>query len=649
LYLTVSDEFMNNFWRFFGFSNALNKKSWYAKDHAWLTKRLELSEVAEKVPNGSYITIGSTSATTHAILAAMVENKSLQDINILQFIVGGEQPYLEHHASRFRVTTNFSFDKVGKKVSQGLADYVPVSASSVRRLFEEQLIAVDVALVKVTHPNKEGFCSLGMGVDFTMEAVKAATIVIAEVCEFMPWTEGNSLIHADKIDWWVEHNAPLLTADELFPNLNRAILPANVLAKIAENVLFEIPDGATLKIDLNLAVNQIVPFLKDKKDLGLHTDLLTDELLVLIKSGVINNSRKNVDHGKSVVAHASGSKELFRYIHKNKTIDFRSLYQLNKVDCIAQHDNLIAIFGGLKVDLSGQVAVDSVGSRFYSGVGSADDSIRGAANSKGGKPIIMLPAMSVKGNSNIVFALPEGTGVSITRFDVHYVITEYGTAFLFGKSIRKRCLAIIDIAHPDCRRNLLEQAKNSFYIHSEQSGDSYKSAYPKKWECTHSTTLDKEVFVRPIKALDEDHLRDFFHKLTDQNVYMRYFTQMHSLPQKVLKRFSDIDYSKDMALVVIYPTQTAQNEIVGVGQWILDENDNIPEIALQIRDDWQGEGLGKFLFLRSIEMAKSYQIKNLKADVLADNVAMNAVFKNCLIPYKRKVEFGVNRYIFDLS
>jgi acyl-CoA hydrolase/GNAT superfamily N-acetyltransferase len=640
---------MNGFWRFFGFSDALNKKSRYAKESTWLAKRLELSDVAGKIPNGSNITIGSTSATTHAILAAMVEDKSLLDINILQFIVGGEQPYLEQHASRFRVTTNFSFDKVGKKVSQGLADYVPVSASRVHRLFDERLIAVDVAMVKVTHPNKQGFCSLGMGVDFSLEAVNAATIVIAEVCEYMPWTEGDSLIHADKIDWWVEHNAPLFTADELFPNLNKTILPDKVLAKIAENVVFEIPDGATLKLDLNLAVNQIVPFLKDKKDLGLHTDLLTDELLQLIKSGVINNSRKNVNPGKSVVAHASGSKELFRYIHKNKTIEFRSLYRLNRIDYIAQHDNLIAIVGGLKVDLSGQVAVDSVGSRFYSGVGSADDSIRGAAYSKGGKPIIMLPAMSVKGNSNIVFALPEGTGVSITRFDVHYVITEYGTAFLFGKSIRERCLSIIDIAHPDCRKHLLEQAKNSFYIHSEQSGDSYKSAYPKTWECVHRTRLEKEVFVRPIKAMDEDHLRDFFHKLSDQNVYMRYFTQMRSLPQKVLKRFSDIDYSKDMALIVLYPPQTAQNEIVGIGQWIVDENDNIPELALQVRDDWQGEGLGKFLFLRLIEMARSYQIKNLKADVLSDNTAMNQVFKSSLIPYKRKVEFGVYSYMFDLT
>ncbi|MFT4938792.1 MAG: acyl-CoA hydrolase/GNAT superfamily N-acetyltransferase [Paraglaciecola sp.] len=640
---------MNGFWRFLGFSDALNKKTKYLKNPVWLAKRIELSEVSRKIPNGSNITIGSTSATAHATIAAMVEDKKLLDINILQFIVGGKQPYLDENTSRFRITTNFAFDKVGKKIRQGLADYVPVSASRVNRLFNERLIAVDIAIVKITPPNKQGFCSLGMGVDFSQESVKAASIVIAEVCEHMPWTEGDSLIHADKIDWWIEHNVPLLSADELFPQLNKTILPDKVLTKIAENVIFEIPDGATLKLDLNLAVNQIVPFLKDKKDLGLHTDLLTDELLQLIKSGVINNTRKNVDQGKSIVAHASGSKDLFRYIHKNPAIEFRSLYRLNRIDYIAQHDNLIAIVGGLKVDLSGQVAVDSVGSRFYSGIGSADDSIRGAAYSKGGKPIIVLPAMSIKGNSNIVFALPEGTGVSITRFDVHYVITEYGTAFLFGKSIRERCLAIIDIAHPESRKDLLEQAKNSFYIHSEQSGDSYKSAYPKIWECTHNTKLEKEVFVRPIKALDEDHLRDFFHKLSDQNVYMRYFTQMRSLPQKVLKRFSDIDYSKDMALVVLYPPQTAQNEIVGIGQWIVDENDNIPELALQIRDDWQGDGLGKFVFLRLIEMAKSYQIKNLKADVLSDNTAMNMVFENALIPYKRKVEFGVYRYMFDLS
>lgn len=571
------------------------------------------------------------------------------DINILQFIVGGELPHLEESPNRFRTTTNFAFDRALQKIRQGLADYVPVSASKVNRLFAERLIAVDIAIIKITPPNKHGMCSLGMGVDFGQESIKAATTVIAEVSEHMPWTEGDSLIHADKIDWWVEHNVPLLTAEELFPNLDRNVLTEPVLTKIAENVIFEIPDGATLKFDLNVAVNQLVPFLKDKKDLGLHTDLLTDELLQLIKSGVINNSRKNINRGKTVVSHANGSKALFRYIHRNPAVEFQSLYKINRVDYIAQQDNIIAIIGGLKVDLSGQVAVDSVGSRFYSGVGSSDDSIRGAGYSKGGKPIVVLPSTSLKGNSNIVFALPEGTGVTITRLDVHYVITEYGTAFLFGKGIRERCLALIDIAHPDYRKHLLEQAKNSFYIHSEQSGDSYISAYPQILECSHYTKQQKHVFIRPIKALDEDRLRDFFHKLSDQNVYMRYFTQIRSLPQKVLKRFSDIDYHKDMALVVLYPPQATQQEIIGIGQWFVDQHDGMAELALQIRDDWQGEGLGKFLFLRLVEIAKSYGISKLKADVLANNDGMNSVFETSGIAYQKRAELGVFSFIFDLS
>jgi len=640
---------MNKFWRMLGLGRTLSKKSRYDKKPEWQAKRLELVDIARKIPSGSNITIGSTSATAHASLAAIVNDKSLFDINILQFIVGGELPHLEESPNRFRTTTNFAFDKALQKIRQGIADYVPLSASKVNRMFEERLIAVDVAIIKVTPPDKNGMCSLGMGVDFGHESLKASKIVIAEVSEHMPWTEGDSLIQADIIDWWVEHNVPLLTAEELFPNLNRNILPEPVLGKIAEYVLKEISDGATLKFDLNVAVNQLVPFLKEKKNLGLHTDLFTDDLLQLVKTKVINNTLKNINRGKSVVSHASGGKALFRYIHRNPSIQFESLYKINRVDQLALNDNLVAIIGGLKVDLSGQVTVDSVGSRFYTGVGSADDSIRGAAYSKGGKPIVILPSTSVRGNSNILFALPEGTGVTITRLDVHYIITEYGTAFLFGKSIRERCLALIDIAHPNFRKQLLDQAKDSFYIHSEQSGDSYTSVYPVKWECLHETKRLRQVFIRPIKAVDEDRLRDFFHQLSDQNVYMRYFTPIRSLPQKVLKRFSDIDYHKDMALIALYPPQANQQEIVGIGQWIMDEHDSMPELALQIHDNWQGQGLGKFLFLQLVAIARSYNINKFKADLLADNSAMNHVFESAGIPYQKKVELGVYSFVFDLK
>ena len=521
---------MTSIWRKLGLASALNSRSSYEQEPGWQGKKLPFEQVAGKIPNGSHLYIGSTSATADTTLKAIVEHgKSLLDINILQFIPGGALPHLNEDKRRFRTTTFFVFDRTVNVVQRGIADYTPISSGRMQRLIKEKRIPIDVALIKVTPPDEQGYCSLGTGVDFSLVAAENARLVIAEVCDHMPWTEGNSQLHASEIDWWTEHNAPLPTTAELFPALMKPSLAPDVVEAMARNVLFEIPDGATLKFDLNAAVYELVPFLKDKKNLGLHTDLLTDQLAELIKQGVINNSQKNVNRGKTIVCHATGSPELFKFIHRNPDIEFHPSYLVNRLDHIARNDNLIAVIGGLKVDLSGQVATDSVGSRIYSGVGSSDDTIRGAGYSNGGKPLVILPSKSTNGNSNIVFALPEGTGVVVTRLDVHYVITEYGTAFLFGKSIRERCLALIDIAHPEFREDLLEQAKNSYYIHGQQPGHSFKSTYPKEWELLHTTRKNKSVLVRPVKAIDEDQLRDFFHKLSDQNVYMRYFTQMRSL------------------------------------------------------------------------------------------------------------------------
>lgn len=615
----------------------------------WQKKLLSLDDVADKIPNGSHLYIGSTAATAHTTLSAIVNSsKQLLDINILQFIPGGELPHLDANLSSMRTTAFFAYAQTAQNIQQGITDYVPVSSSRMYRLIKERRIPIDVAIVKISPPNEQGFCSLGTGVDFSREAIKAADIVIAEVNPNMPRTRGNSLIHVEKITWWINNDKPMPSTKELFPKMGSWKLDKAVLDRIAENVVFEIPDGATIKLDLTILTNNLVPYLSKRKNLGLHTDLFTDQMLQLIKSGVITNSEKNVNTGKSIVCHAFGSKELMDYVNDNPEIEFHSSYHVNRLDKMAVNNNLISIVTALKVDLTGQVAVDSVGYRFYAGIGSADDSIRAAGFSYGGKPIVALPSKSVKGNSNIMFALPEGTGVVVTRLDVHYVITEYGTASLFGKSIRERCLALIDIAHPDFREQLLQQAKDSLLIHAQQPGHSFTSQYPKQLECMHSTHSGQPVLIRPIKAVDEDLLRAFFHKLSDQNVYMRYFAQVRSLPQKVLKQFSDIDYSKDMALVALSPPETANHEIVAIGQWIMDEEDNIPEIAFQVRDDWQGEGLGKFFVQRLFDIAKQYDIKQLKADVLEKNAAMNRVFEELDLKYQRKKEFGVFTYYFEL-
>ena len=629
-------------------------KQWLsAGQHHWQTqwqqKQLPVSQVAEKIPNGSEVYIGSTAATAYATIKAVVENEhALKDIHILHFIPGGELPHLDADKDNIRTTAFFPVGKTAQKVEEGLADYTPISSAKMHRLIDEKRIPIDVAIVMVTPPNAEGYCSLGIGVDLSLEAIKNARVVIAEVNKHMPWTCGRSQIHQSQIHWWTENHNPLPQADDLFPGYSKWQLPGNILDKIAENVMFEIPDGATLKFDMTVLTNNLVPYLSQRKNLGLHTDVLNDQLVKLHQTGVINNSQKNINRGKTMVAHAFGSQQTYDYIHNNPDIEFHPAHKINRIDKIARLHNLICIISGLKVDLSGQVAIDSVGKRFYAGVGSVDDTIRGAGYSRNGKPIVVLPSVTRKGNSNIVFDLPQGTGVTITRLDVHYVITEYGTAFLLGKSIRERCLALIAIAHPQHREQLLEQAKNSFLIHAQQPGHSFLNHYPKQWESLLSTRDAKQVLVRPIKAVDEDKLRAFFHQLSDQNVYMRYFARVQSLPQKVLKQYADIDYSSDMALVAVYPPETAQHEIIGLAQWSSNPDDPIPEIAFQVRDDWLGEGIGVYLFRQLIDIARQHGLKKIKAEVLADNKAMNMIFENSRLPYDKSSEFGVSTYTFKL-
>jgi GNAT superfamily N-acetyltransferase len=298
-------------------------------------------------------------------------------------------------------------------------------------------------------------------------------------------------------------------------------------------------------------------------------------------------------------------------------------------------------FSLFSILVTGQVATDSIATNFYGGVWSDIESVLGAKLSKGGKPIVILPSKSLHGRPNIVFTLPPGTGVSITRSDVEYIVTEYGIAYIYGKSIRERCLALIDIAHPDFRDELMEQAKAAGYISISQPGRFSKNTYPIQFECLHTTKSGKEVLVRPIKPVDEDDLRVFFHNLSDQSVYLRYFRRMKSMPQKILQKTADIDYSHDMAIVILSPPDAFQHDIVGIAQWISDPRGlNVPEIAFQVRDDWQGEGLGKYLFRKIMSTAKIMNVMKLKADVLASNKAMNVIFEQSCIPFLKRSDFG---------
>ena len=618
----------------------------------WAQKEIALDDVSKKVTNGNTVYIGSTAATAQAALGALVKSY-LQDIQILQMIPGGSLPHLTEHVDQFRTRSFFSFTKTTYSVSasggkETMADYTPMAISAIPRLLRENILTVDVALIKVSEPHK-GYVSLGMGVEFTQEFIQHAKIVIAEVSPHIPWTEGPSKVPVQNINWWVRHDEPLMTTMELWPDFtNRPGYSQQVLDDVGRNILKHIPDGATLKFGLSPISFTVFPFLNQRRDLGIHTDVFTESLYKLQLEGVITNAKKTIDQGFSVASQAHGSRELYSFIDRNPAIEFHPLSYVSDPEVMAKLDNFVAVIGALKIDVTGQVATESIATKIYGGIWSDSDSVAGARLSKGGKSIVALPSKSLHGRSNVVIALPPGTGVAITRADVEYVVTEYGTAYLYGKSIRERCLALIDIAHPDFRQELLAQAKENHYISTFQPGLSFQNQYPQHLECVHTTKTGRQVFCRPIKAIDEDKLRSFFHKLSDHSVYFRYFRKVKSMPQRVLQKTSDIDYSKNMTFVILFPPNAANQELIGIAQWIFDKQDNMYEISFQVQDSWQGEGLGSFLFAQLLNTSEEFGIRQFKADVLADNKAMNHIFSKSGVPFQRKSDFGVITYIFDL-
>mmetsp|Transcript_6621 Transcript_6621/g.11438 ORF Transcript_6621/g.11438 Transcript_6621/m.11438 type:complete len:391 (-) Transcript_6621:440-1612(-) len=329
----------------------------------WASKQINLNQVVDKISNGSSVYIGSCAATAEATLTAMTDDWKLADIRIIQLIPGGNLPHLRESVDRFRTLSFYSFQKTGFFESdghEGLQDYHPVSLDSVPRLLEEGKLHVDVAIIKVSRPHKN-YVSLGMGVDVTREFVKHATTVIAEVNENMPWTEGHSKIAVSEIDWWVSVNHPLPSTNELWPGFfERSTSSVDVLQRIGANIVKEIPDKATLKFGVSPLCTCVFPYLRQRKDLGLHTDIFSPSLFQLIQEGVITNKYKTIDTGRTVVSNAHGDHDLYDFLDRNPIIEFHPSRYLNDLQTLAKIDNLISIVGAFKIDLTGQIATDSI-------------------------------------------------------------------------------------------------------------------------------------------------------------------------------------------------------------------------------------------------------------------------------------------------
>jgi acyl-CoA hydrolase/GNAT superfamily N-acetyltransferase len=557
------------------------------------------------------------------------------DAEVLHVWTLGIAPYTdEKFKQNFRHNSFFIAKNTREAVNKGLADYTPIFLSNVPDLFERGLVPIDVALIQTSVPDNHGYMSLGVSVDIVKAATEKAALVIAQVNASMPRVHGDGFIHIKDVNFIIPHDEPIL---EYVSEAD-----SEVAQRIGKYVSRLVRDGETIQVGYGGIPNAILLNLRDKKRLGVHSELLTDGIIELMKSHVIDNTKKSINRGKTVASFCMGKRETYEYIDDNPAIEFRTIDYTNNPLIIAQHENMTAINSALEIDLTGQATAESIGKLFYSGIGGQADFMRGAVLARNGKTILAMPSTAEGGTvSRIVPFLKEGAGVSLHRGDVHYVVTEYGIAYLRGKNIRERAMELIAIAHPDFRSGLIEVAKKLNLIYPDQAFvPGKRGEYPEHLETHRTTKSGLEVLLRPVKISDEPLLKDFFYSLSDNSLYRRFISVRKDMPHERLQQFIAIDYTQQLVILAIL-SQEEKEIVVGIGQYALIEKAHTAEVGFAVRDEYQNKGVGIELLSTLTYLAKRQGLLGFYAEVLVENRAMLHLFEKMGFDIKKRREEGV--------
>jgi acyl-CoA hydrolase/RimJ/RimL family protein N-acetyltransferase len=586
----------------------------------WRSAAKTLTAAIEVIKRGDRVFVGTGCATPLGLLHELESmRRPPPGVQLIHFLLDGELPdgYPEGQ-SHYQHKVFFVAQNCRGLLQKNRAEYVPVSLSDVPELIRSARIPVDVAMVQVSPPDKGGMCSMGVSVDATRAALDRADRVIAEINPAMPRTCGDTLVPLARFDAFVAVDSPVT---------EYVHAPVGDVAEhIARYVARVISDGSTLQIGLGRVPNEMLRYLKNRRDLGIHSDVITEPLVDLYEAGVVTGARKSFDQWKVVASWAMGTRRLYDLIDGNPAFELRPIDRVCDSHVIAAHDQMVSVTQAFAVDLTGQVCADEFGGELYGGVATQPEFHRGTSRSRGGKAIVCLMSTTDDGASRILPRLREGEGVAIARDDTQYVVTEYGVAYLFGKTLRERAVALIEIAHPDHREKLFEQAVALGFMGQARALKS-RRAYPTDSERHVTLRNGQTVLLRPARTTDAAALHDLFFRLPPKDVFTRFFINLASLSEETAHHMCSVDYENEMAYVAVTGEDWESERVIGTAAYYVDPARNMADVAYMVDPEWQGCGLGGALQDVIIEYAKAQGLRGFTADVLKQNVGMIKVFE----------------------
>jgi acyl-CoA hydrolase/RimJ/RimL family protein N-acetyltransferase len=604
----------------------MKNAGYWADDY--IDKKKTFKEAVRMIHSGQRVFIGSYCGEPQSLVKALSEeSKRFSDIEIIRLMSWESTPLATIADKTHDRSLNIRSIYLGSARSENLAKnmrfYTPVNLSEVPGLFSARKIPIDVALIQVSPPDDFGLMSLGVSVDVTMAAALSANLIIAQVNENMPMILGQSFLHVNDVDMVVEHDEDILSISP--PSTTEQ---TNLIGK---HIARLIEDGSTLQIGLDAASQATSLALSNKNDLGIHSQFLTDDIMRLYSMGVVNNKKKGFNNGKLVATCAVGTKNLYEFLHLNPAVDFYPVDYVNDIGIISSHNKMVSMNVAQVMDLAGQVSCDAVAHTLYAGVSGIPDFVRGSNRSKDGKSIIMMNSTADDGKRSRIVPLLENTVVTVPREDVRYVVTEFGVVNLFGKSTQERALAMISIAHPEVREELLYEAKKLGMVGSERNlGESVRGIYPVKLE--ENVLIDEvKIWFRPAKTVDERRIQEHFYSLEKGDVLSRFFHEKTRFVRDDVEYMFQIDYIRNMTIIAVVG-ESGFDRVVAVGSYYLEPASNMAEVAFSVSKDYQGKGMGSILIRKLAEAAKENGISGLVAITSPGNNKMIKLFKT--LPYK---------------